>query len=116
MPPRVSDEDVKAIVDTTLATGVFISLAHLLVDELLIGKYSDAYLAEIERLLAAHYLRIRERREIRISSDGLSTEYERMSLGEGLAATEYGQQVLVLDHKGILRTATIQKQASIRVD
>lgn len=70
--------------------------------------YSDATLELIERWLSAHFVILYDRRRASEKIGPLSTSYESGDLGMGLKATAYGQQALILDHKGSL--AALQKQ------
>lgn len=111
---RVRDADVKEIIDTELNTQPFITAASLQVDRhLSTSGLSAAELKEIERWWAAHLVAIRDPRFLQVRSEGDSINYERGKSGQGLNATSYGQQVLVLDSTGILARATTAKRASI---
>ena len=96
--PRVSDTEVKQILDTTIDTTSFITAATLLVDQhLLAAGLPTALLKEIERWLAAHLACVRDPR-FRDTQDGsVSMTFEVGKEGAGLAATTYGQQVLAMD-------------------
>jgi len=105
---RVSDDDVTPIIDTTIEPAPFIQMATVLVDEYLTGKsLSDNLLFEIERLLAAHFLCLRDPRENEIE---LGTQEARVKFegkfGLGLDFTRYGQQAKALDPTGILAEMT----------
>lgn len=70
--------------------------------------YSDETLELIERWLSAHFVVLYDRRRSSEKVGTLSASYESGSLGQGLKATVYGQQALILDHRGSL--AALQKQ------
>ena len=115
--PRISDADVKAILDTDLETTPFIAAATLMIDAYLISAGLPAVLlTEIERWLAAHLACIRDPRFREARTGGDAMVFERGQAGQGLSATSYGQQVLLLDTSGILALVTTTKRASIRVD
>ncbi len=59
---RVTDTEVKEIIDTELDTTPFIDIATLLVDDQLLSKgLSTSLLTKLELLLAAHFTAMRER-------------------------------------------------------
>jgi hypothetical protein len=105
---RVADDDVTPIIDTTIEPAPFIQMATVLVDEYLTGKgLSDPLLFEIERLLAAHFLCLRDPRENEIE---LGTQEARVKFegkyGTGLKFTRYGQQAEALDPTGVLANSS----------
>ena len=117
MPQRVSDADVKQILTTSVDTQPFIVAASLLIDRHLASQnLSAALLLEIERWLAAHFACVRDPRLRDVRDGDTGVQYERGKAGEGLSATSYGQQVLLLDPTGILAQVTTTKRASIKVD
>lgn len=99
---RVTDAEVKTIIQTTLDTTPFINTATLIVDEDLAGSgLSTSRLREIELYLAAHFVTLREKQVTEEKLGDASNKY----LGEVelyLDASIYGQQVKVLDTSGIL--------------
>ena len=117
MPQRVTDADVKAILDTTVNTEPFIVAASLLIDtHLASAGLSLALLTEIERWLAAHLVCIRDPRLHEARADSVSLRFERGKPGSGLDATGYGSQVKLLDPTGILDTVLTMKRATFNVD
>jgi hypothetical protein len=101
---RVTTDEVKEIFKTSLTNlSAFITAANLVVENNLASSgYSDETKKEIERWLAAHFASVRSP-TLRSSSLGDASEaYSRGKLGIGLSFTEFGQQVRMLDHKGIL--------------
>ncbi len=105
MPPRVTDVEVKAIVDTERETTPFIDVAHLIVDENLLSEgLTAARLTQIELYLAAHFTTVTEEKGSLTSSEGGDSKdtYFTRELGKGLAMTRYGQQALALDTSGVL--------------
>lgn len=109
---RVDSDEVKAIIDTSIAVDPFIATAHLLVDEeLLSAGYSEARLTQIELYLAAHFACLKDPRLSKQKfGDGEDT-FHMPKTGEGLSATSYGQQVAVLDSKSIL--SNLQKPKAV---
>jgi len=105
--PRVTDADVKAILeDSSSAIGFslapFISMAHLFVEQRLGGQgLGEDLLTEIERLVAAHFTSLKRRRTTQ-ERIGEATDTYALKVGSGLAATDYGQQALALDPTGRL--------------
>jgi hypothetical protein len=105
---RVSDAEVKAILDTTLDTAPFIAAATLLVDRHLADQGLDsALLKEIERWLAAWLVCARDPRFTQVSTEGQSMT---------LAAQDYWTQVQLLDPTGRLVQAVRTQRASILIN
>jgi hypothetical protein len=102
----VSDDEVKALIDTQRDTRPFIATAHIVVSEQLIGKgLSDDRLKQIELYLAAHYTAVSEEHgALKSSKMGESTDVYDLNVGEGLKLTRFGQQALSLDTSGTLRS------------
>ena len=101
---RVTDADVKAIIETNIDDLTpHINAANLMVTRIVAPLISDeATLKEIERWLAAHFVAIHDPRLISRKVSDASDEYESARKGQGLMATKYGQQVLALDPTGKL--------------
>ena len=99
---RVTDAEVKDIIDTSLTTTVFITAANLIVDEHLKGKdLSETELKEIERWLAAHFVAVRDKRAQSETVGSAHVSYAN-AYDMGLDFTEYGQMAKVLDGSGTL--------------
>lgn len=104
---RVTDQEVKAIIDTERDTTPFIETAHLLVNEELADKgMSDERLTQIEKYLSAHYTAVTEERGFLAQTKTVDSveEYgfnEDMMIG--LTLTRYGQQAISLDTSGRLQ-------------
>lgn len=118
MAARVSDAEVKEILDTSISTTPFITAANLIVNQhLLNAALSDELLTEIERWLAAHLACMRDPRLRDAATEGgTRASYERGAAGKGLDATSYGQQVKLLDPTGLLNKAMDAVVASFKVD
>lgn len=105
MPNRASATEVKGIITTSMddpRVDNFITTANAVVNQHLTGEnLSDDLLALIERWLAAHFLAIDEARVTQEDADGVSRRYEG-TVGTGLNATRFGQQVILLDPTGKL--------------
>lgn len=101
---RVTSDEVKQIINTTLDPTPFIEAASVVVtDRLASESLGITTLKEIERWLAAHFLAIRDPQKKSQSIDGASETYVMASVtGEGLKSTLYGQQALMLDSSGVL--------------
>ena len=100
---RVTDADVKGIVDTTVDTTPFINSAHVIVEEELypLGVLTEDRLTQIELYLAAHFLGALEPHIIQEKiGDAVNTYARQASLG--LDSTPYGQQAKLLDSTGTL--------------
>lgn len=116
MAERVTDSEVKAILDTNVDTSPFITAASLLVDRLLDGQgYTTNELKEIERWLAAHMASIRDP-NLRSQNVLDAAEVKQVGyLGKGLEFTGYGQQVKLLEYKGILANNDGKAKATLKV-
>lgn len=105
MPPRVTDTDVKEILDTTVDTAPFITTAHLIVNEELFPQgLSEERLTEIEKYLAAHFACLKDPRLIQEKVGDATNTYEGYQNRNrtGLSSTSYGEQVQFLDSTGRL--------------
>src|SRR5438309_3396699 len=93
---RVTDDEVKEILATTVDTTPFIRAAHVLVNDALTGKgLEESTLIEIERWLAAHFACMRDPRESQVDA-GAKAWFEGKT-DMGLNFTRYGQMVKLLD-------------------
>jgi len=103
---RVTDNEVKKILNTTIETTPFIATASLIVDETLADQgLSDARLKQIELYLSAHLACTMDPRLTNESVGDASNTYQTASAGgKGLDATTYGQHVKMLDTTGLLDT------------
>lgn len=100
---RVSDTEVKKIMNTTIETTPFICTASLIVDEVLsTAGYSEARLKLIELYLSAHLACCTDPRLISETIGKATNNYQIVKGGQGLNSTAYGQQVLLLDSDNIL--------------
>lgn len=102
---RVTEADVRTIIDTSLGVGEidpFITTANILVEGYLASTtLTEAVLTEIEKYLSAHCLSVKDQRVKAEKVDVLSTTYTG-SFGEGLKNTQYGQMAILLDASGTL--------------
>ena len=102
---RVTDAEVKAILDTTLDTAPFIAAATLLVDQHLASAgLAAALLKELERWLAAWLVCARDPRFTQVSTDGQSLT---------LAREDYFARLQALDPTGRLVQALRTQRATI---
>ena len=104
MAIRVTEEEVKQIIPTTLNTIPFIKTANQIVQDRLTDKgLSAGALKMIELWLSAHFISIRDR-SYRVQSKkiGEAQETYAAATGRGLQMTPYGQQALMLDTSGTL--------------
>lgn len=101
---RITDEEVKQIIETTINTTPFITAANLIVTDRLGDEgIDDDLLKEIERWMAAHLVAIREPQTKTEKTGDTGVTYFGKD-GLGLDATPYGQQVKVLDPTGLMAT------------
>lgn len=111
MPIRTTPSAVSEIIETDVDISLtpFIETASALVDEICVPLgYDDARLELIERWLSAHFYAVRD---MRLSGEGvgpIQANYQyRVDLR--LQVTIYGQQALILDTKGGLKTLNKDK-------
>ena len=118
MAARATEAMVKKIIDTDLADEQitpFLAAANTMVTDLLLGEnYSATTLEEIERWLAAHFVAVRDPQITQEKIGDVQATYEGKT-GMGLNSTRYGQQVMVLEHHGILaRLASGKRPAEVK--
>lgn len=114
MSTRVTEQDVKQIIDTDVHCEPFIIAANSIVTaKLSTSGLSAEVLFEIERWLSAHFVAIKDPRPVSESIGGASVSFGS-ALGKGLEATMYGQQVKILDTTGTLATIG-QRKARMHV-
>ena len=103
---RVEPDDVRAIFPSSQDLQPFIATATLLVTERLVGHYSDARLREIERWLAAHLASTSgsspasSGQVSEVRAEEISVKYAT----DTLDSSRFGEQVALLDYKGILKS------------
>jgi len=117
MAVRVTDVEVKEIMDTSIATMPFIVAANLIIDntlsaEIAAGDFGAETLKEIERWLAAHMVAARDPQIAREQTGDAAATYQG-KFGDDLKSTSYGQRVLLLDHTGKLASAQGAKRAKL---
>ncbi len=112
---RVTDSEVKAIVDTERDTLPFIDTATLIVDEdIPSGILTDERLKQVELYLTAHFVTlVEERGNLRKTRIGDSSEEYDNKVGVGLLGTRYGQQAIALDTTGTLRGMSTSQQSAL---
>ncbi len=104
MVTRVTDDEVKEIIDTNRACDPFIDTANLIVtEELISAGHSAARLKQIELYLAAHFVAIAEERGgLQRTQTGDSAELIANVYDKGYQMTRYGQQAMAIETTGIL--------------
>ena len=112
MPPRVTDTDVREIIDTKLPSMVpFITMATLQTDrvetEAIVREKPllAAELREIERLLAAEFVTLRDPQWKTKNTDGASASYDVKS---------YLDKAIGIDVSGALRSLTEKKPSGAK--
>ena len=112
---RTTEAEVKEIIDTDLTVeqvAPFLTTANVLVTDIVAGEGYDAnLLGEIEKWLAAHLIIARDSRVAKEKIGDADVTYQG-KFGEGLKATAYGQQVLMLDHHKKFAELTMSKGAA----
>lgn len=117
--PRVDAEDVLAIRPSTKDPIPFILTASLLVDQYLLDEeLSEAFLTEIEKWWSAHLAEIADPLVTSKKLGETQVTISHGKLGEGLASTRYGQQVIMM-WPGFTATpdgtGTVMKKATFHV-
>lgn len=117
MGARVTAEEVKEIIDTTLSDSsieAYINAANLTVTRLLGSSVlEDEELKEVERWLTAHFIACTRERQPRAEQVGEAGITYQGYTGIGLDATLYGQQVKVLDTTGTLSSQLGKRNVSV---
>jgi len=109
---RVTAEEVKAIIDTSLTDAqveAYIDIASEIVTNNVTCGLSDEVLTEIERWLTAHLIAMTRSRTTKSEKVGEASVTYAGVFGTGLNATPYGQTVQMLDTCGAL--ANLGKKA-----
>jgi hypothetical protein len=121
VPARVSAEEVKEVIETSLTDDTvcsnMIDTANLLVDTHLGTTLSEQVLKKVELYLAAHFVALTEERGgITLSKMGDSSESYANVYTQGFNSTRFGQTALALDSTGVLtNVAQTQLKADFRV-
>jgi hypothetical protein len=121
MANRITVAELKEIIDldSTLTDDritVFITQANLMTDAALsLQGLSEAVLKEIERNIAAHFIRALDPQAISERAGEVSVTYAG-NFGEGLKGTHYGQMAMMLDTSGKLARAGQKRGSFIVVD
>lgn len=121
MVARVTAEEVKEIVNTSIADDVIltnhIDTANVYVNDHLTDLgHSSAMLKKIELYLAAHFVALTDGGPLTRSKLGDADESYANIYGEGLKATPFGQAAMSLDNTGTLtKLATTALKADFRV-
>jgi hypothetical protein len=105
---RVTDSEVKGILDTTIETYPFIQTANHIVNTNLGGLLAETTLKQIELWLAAHLACMMDPRESRVKAGEAEATFEGKT-DMGLNFTRYGQMVKLLDTTGRLSTLGLQR-------
>jgi len=119
---RTTAEEVKQIIDTDLSNSIitaFIEDASALVDELFEDEteIGTSLLARIEKWIAAHFVAIRDPRiKTEKIGDASVTYRGSVGAGKGLEFTPYGQQALLLDPTGRLKSIGTKRATFKAVD
>lgn len=115
MANRVTEAEVKVIIETSLTLTPFIEAANTIInDRLLSSGLSEATLTKIELFLSAHLTTLRERQVSREKIGDAETTYEgRVEMG--LNSSLYGQTAQLLDTTGTLAGAKNGLVASIQL-
>jgi hypothetical protein len=120
MPTRVSEDELKVLIETRPDEVVqpFIDDAEVLIDETLdASQFTPARLAMIEKYLAAHLWVVAQEKGGVTSEKVLdaANSYRKYD-GTGLSATRFGQQVIAFDTTGALdKVLSYSKKAQLRV-
>jgi hypothetical protein len=117
MSYRNTESEIKAIIEvssTVTSLAPFMDMAKLVVDEELVGTgMSDARLKIIEGLLSAHFLAATIDPRSGGGGAGGVSESLLISTGVRLDSTSYGQQAIVLDTSGVLKSMTEGRTSNV---
>ncbi len=101
--------------DATISLTPFIEVANSVVNDVCLNSGYDATKLElIERWLAAHFFRIRDKAEGSEQAGSVLRSFQ-FKLGLNLAVTMYGQQAMVVDFKGNLAALSKRMELGIAV-
>lgn len=119
MAIRVDADAVRGVITTSLTDAQidnWIAIASNVIDRysLICTAAPDATLVLLEKLLTAHYISatVDRSKSVTQKSFGDSSESYMSASGEGLKATPYGQQLLMLDPCGLLMDFTKKRAFS----
>ncbi len=103
---RVTDNEVKVVIPTSITITAFVDVANRLVTDLLgSAGLTSAVLKDIELYVAAHVVALRvERGAPRYEQIGDSRMSWDTVAGPGLKMTRFGQLAIILDTSGILQS------------
>jgi hypothetical protein len=116
---RVTEAEVKQLLSTNLLdeqVTPFLCAATTLIDGVLAGAgYTADELTTIERWLAAHFVAVRDP-VVQSETIGAAAVTYHGKSDMGLSFTPYGQQVLLLEYKGLFaQLASTTTPAELRV-
>lgn len=119
MATRVTATEVKEIIDTDLADSIvetFITPANQIVTDAVGSNtsLSDAQRKEIERWLTAHLLAVTRVRQTEKEGVADASVTFQGKTAMGLDASQYGQQVKLLDTTGTIAQSLGKRGATIR--
>ena len=105
MSIRITEDEVKKIISTSLDVGIFINVASRFVDEVLGGSSLSAdRLGDIELYLASHLTALSEEGGgVTMQRVGSTTIQYSQLQGSQLSLTRFGQMALLLDTTGLLK-------------
>jgi len=115
MTTRVTDTQVKAIIDTSMTDiSLFIETANMIVNEELSDKgMTEARLTKIELYLAAHFITVKER-QVLAEKVGESSHSFASTYDIGLSSSLYGQTAIILDtSRNLVNTSLMQATMEI---
>jgi hypothetical protein len=114
--PRITLDDVRALMPTTAATLPLLLIASRLVDRVFgASEVAPTTLADIELFLTLHLLTVRTPPVTQKKMGSTSVTTEHGLTGSGLQATVWGQMAVALDTAGLLAQVGL-KRATIYVD
>lgn len=116
MAARVTDAEVKQILDTDIDTTPFIIAAHRVVEDNELGSFdvASATLKSIEQFLAAHFACAMEQQTKSETTGKASATYQG-EFGMRLDSTHYGQTAMTLDSSGILANLNTRQARALFV-
>lgn len=116
MPLRTTSDDMRALLqDESIDAFIFIQVASDIVDTYLMASgLSSTMLARIESFLACHFYLLSSQELVREEYDNSRFQYVQAKVGEGFAATKWGQMAMALDSTGTLR-GSIKTRAALYI-
>lgn len=107
---RVTEEQVKELIETDKSVSIFINSANVIVNNYLSGRgLPEDILKQIELYLSAHFVAVSIAGMLRAETVGSVKEEYEESDSAGFSNTRYGRQAVSFDTSGTLKNLGKQK-------